>query len=203
LFEAIRNDCRSRGPELSDLRLLSRHGSSTRTSRTLMSRARYRPKFRLPSIVRCGGLLGLEAVPAKNRLAWRWIERHFGLLAAFRTRRRIQLSWSGGIPATIVATRGVSAAVAAIIAIAAGGISTASARVATTAARIPATARRTAIGGISAARLRALRLAGLTTCRASLRIRESSLLIKFLLTCREHEFLAAVAAGQRSFAHSD
>ena len=123
-----------------------------------------------------------KAFPAIDRFAGTGIEGNFGLLAALGTSRGIQL-----------ARRRAETALPAI---------------ATTAARgIPATGVTAAIGvstgacSAAASSAVALGLACRPTVRATLGLGKTPLLIKLLLTQGEHEFLAAIAAGQRSITH--
>ncbi len=130
-------------------------------------------------------LSALEAVTAEDRLPRRGVEGHFRLLPAFGAGGRVELARRGRVsptPTTAAAipTGGVSTTT--IIAIAGGGVPPA--------------------GIATSTILVALRLASLSACRTPLRIGKTPLLIKFLFTCREHEFLPAIATGQRSFTHS-
>ncbi len=124
-----------------------------------------------------------KAFPAIDRFAGTGIEGNFSLLAALGTSRGIQL-----------ARRRAETALPAIAT--------------TTAARgIPATGVTAAIGvstgacSAAASSAVALGLACRPAVRATLGLGKTPLLIKLLLTQGEHEFLAAIAAGQRSITH--
>ena len=122
-----------------------------------------------------------KAFTAIHRLAGRRVERNFGLLTALGTGRRIQLAWRRAEPALVA-------------------VATSSTRGVTTAT---ATARRVATTCVSAATgpAVALSLACLPAGWTTLRLGKTTLLIKFVLTQGEHEFLTAIAAGQRSITH--
>ena len=118
----------------------------------------------------------LEALAAVHRLARARVEGNLGLLAAFAAGSRVECA---------LATTATAEATLATIAIA-----TAVAIVAAVTAAVAVTT------GVVA-----LRLACLAAARAALRFRESARRVKILLTCREHELVAAIAAGKRSIAH--
>ena len=125
-------------------------------------------------------LARLEALAAVHRLAWAWVERHFGILAALRAGCRVK-----GALATVatVAATAAAATITATVAIATGAVTAA------------------AIAGTVAVATAALGLACLSAAWASLRIRESTGRVKILLTGRKGELVATIAAGKRSIAH--
>lgn len=126
-------------------------------------------------------LARLEALAAVHRLAWAWVERHFGILAALRAGCRVKGALA--TVATVAATAATAIATAAAVAIATGAVTAA------------------AIAGTVAVATAALGLACLSAAWASLRIRESTGRVKILLTGRKGELVATIAAGKRSIAH--
>ena len=128
-------------------------------------------------------LARLEALAAVHRLAWAWVERHFGILAALRAGCRVKGALATVATVAATAAAATITATAAAVAIATGAVTAA------------------AIAGTVAVATAALGLACLSAAWASLRIRESTGRVKILLTGRKGELVATIAAGKRSIAH--
>lgn len=145
-------------------------------------------KSKLPGrvVARCSFAV-LEAVTAKDRLAWCWLERHFGGLATLRAGCCEELARSARSTVVIAAARAVArtATATATTAVAASATTTA---VSTAAAR-----------GTSSAT--ALSLACRAAVCATLWLREASLRIELLLTSSERELLPTITTCQRTISH--